>query len=129
MQSQLLFSLSSSTHNTMESCAPGLTSWNFFPLLENFNLLFALSCLPVFKPKAIGQGIEIRTKVEPIWRLIFIYWDICVLCVRERERDVTLYISRKSSPFFKNCETHLIRGRKLKRVTQMHISRKCRSEE
>ena len=52
----------------MESCAPGLTSWNFLfsflPLQKNYTLLLALPCQPVCKPEAVGKGIAIRAKVE-----------------------------------------------------------------
>ena len=68
----------------MESCAPGLTSWNFlfsfFPLYKNCTLLFgaplfALPCLWVCNPEAVGQGIAIRAKVEQKGRVIFMYWE------------------------------------------------------
>ena len=40
----------------MDSCAPGLTSWNF---------LFSLKLYPpVCKPENLGRGIAIRAKVE-----------------------------------------------------------------
>ena len=62
----------------MESCAPGLTSWNFlfsfFPLYKNDTLLFALPCPPVCNPEALGLGIAIRAKVEQKGRVIFLYW-------------------------------------------------------
>ena len=51
----------------MESYAPSLTSWNlvfsFFPFKEK---LYTPVCstVPGCKPKAEGQGIAIRAKVE-----------------------------------------------------------------
>ena len=48
-------------HSRMESCAPGLTSWNFvlsfFHLFKNYTLLFVLVCSPVYKHEASGWGI------------------------------------------------------------------------
>ena len=35
----------------------------FFPFIENYTLLFALSCPPVCKPEAVVRGIAIRAKV------------------------------------------------------------------
>ena len=50
------------------------------------------------------------------------YLNICVVSDLESERNVSLSLplslSRKSFPFIKNCETHLIRGRKKISVTQ-----------
>ena len=43
----------------------------FFRLYKNYTLLFALSCLPVCKPQAVGRGIAIRAKVEQKGRVIF----------------------------------------------------------
>ena len=49
-------SLNKNFNYLMESCAPGLTSWNFlFSFSLNYTLLFALLCPPVCRPKAIGQ--------------------------------------------------------------------------
>ena len=63
----------------LESCAPGLTSWNllfsFFPLYKNHTLLFSLPCSPVCKPEAVCQGIAIRAKVEQKGMVIFLYWE------------------------------------------------------
>ena len=60
--------------NAMESCAPGLTSWNFvfsfLPLYKNFTLQFAAPFLPVCKPEAVGAGIALRA-----WMLIVINWE------------------------------------------------------
>ena len=36
----------------------------FFPLYKNYTLLFALPCLPVCRPEAVGRGIETRAKVK-----------------------------------------------------------------
>ena len=58
----------------MESCAPGLTSWNFF--------LFS----PVCKPKAVGKGIPIRVKVEPKGRVIFLNMVGIHLTVEKRTK-------------------------------------------
>ena len=61
------------------------------------------------------------------------YFLICykTYVLREREKDVPLSLSppslsSKSSPFIKNCGTCLIRGRKLKRVTQRKLLGKNR---
>ena len=62
----------------LESCAPGLTSWNFLfsfsPLYKNYSLLFALPCLQVCKPEAVRQGIGIRA----VWACVRVYVCVCV---------------------------------------------------
>ena len=44
------------------------------------------------------------------------------LCLYIHRSLSPLSLSRKSSPFIKNCDTRLIRGRKLIRVTQCFVS-------
>ena len=63
---------------TMESCAPGLASWKFFCfflLNKNYTLLFALPCLPICEPEALGRSIAIRAKVEQKGREILLYLE------------------------------------------------------
>ena len=52
-----------------ELCGPWVVQlvWqaNFFPFIENYTLLFALLCPPVWKPEAVGQApADISFQIE-----------------------------------------------------------------
>ena len=87
---------------TMESCAPGLASWNFFCFFL-LNKNYTLPVCSTVPANLRARGLRLK------YRKMYISLS-------------PLSLSRKSSPFFKN-ETCLIRGRNWIRVTQNHLSK------
>ena len=89
-----------------------------FLLFSIIEKLYPPICsIAFFKPEAIGQGIAIRAKVKQIGRVIFLYLEKNEIPACQG-RYTFLLVSRKSYPFFKNCQTCLMRWRKLIRVTK-----------
>ena len=121
----------------MESCAPSLTSWNFFPLYRKSIPSFLLQC------NGQGPGIAGRDNIKQKGREIFLYWEknknIIQACqsrytfifvsslstvrhLREiKDLSLPFYLLRKSFPLFKNCGISWIKVRKWISVTQSSL--------
>ena len=87
----------------MESCAPGLTRWNF---LFSFYRKIIPSCFlyharQFASPRLQAEGLQ-QDMEKCVSLPLFLY---------------PLFLSRKSFPFIKNCGIHSIIGKKLIRVT------------